>query len=282
MRKALAAWVVVAAVASGATAWAADWTSNTLDDGAWFQAQARSADGSVEVACGGRSLRGLTAESSQVRRPVLTRPGEMRLSLAAKLFVGAPPPELVRVRVNRLEYALSAARYDAPRRAFVLAVRADNPVFEALAQVNRFTVVPEDAGPIPVAKAAEMLAAVIDFCQVRWAEQEDSTPASPERTKALAFAAAQAGGDVPEIRRLEMVDLNRDGVPEAFLILGGKFCGARLCDGYVLDLSGEDAKPLGNWAIATLRPSTTMLNGWRDLEVNGSTLRYLRGRYRRD
>ncbi|MEM7742097.1 MAG: hypothetical protein AAF409_00185 [Pseudomonadota bacterium] len=261
-----------------ALAWA-EWRAETLDDGTWFQAAARSSKAEVEVACGGRSARQLSADQSRVASPILTNPGELQLSFRAKLFAGEPPPKQVKVRIDRLEYGLSEAHYDRPKGMFVLTVSADNPALNALTVARRFTVVPEDAGPIPLAGAETALSHMLDFCRERWATLRDITPESPERTKALAFAAAYAGGDIPEIRSLKLIDLNGDGAPEALMILGGKFCGARRCDGFVLDLQPEKPRAIGRWAVATIRPGITKLNGWLDLEVNGATMRYQGGEY---
>ena len=65
-------------------------------------------------------------------------------------------------------------------------------------------------------------------------------------------------------------DLNGDGTDEAIAFLRDpSFCGSAGCTIAVLDLSGPDARSIGDFIGDTMVPLPTETNGWRDLALNG-------------
>ncbi len=106
------------------------------------------------------------------------------------------------------------------------------------------------------------------------------------RAKVMAFLAveieqAKATNDQEAKISINLVDLNRDGTPEALVIVNHpNLCVVDIgCTAYVLDLTGETARSLGDLVGRRLEVANTTTAGWRDLKLNGVTMRLRNGVY---
>ncbi|OHV81793.1 hypothetical protein [Ensifer sp. LCM 4579] len=109
-------------------------------------------------------------------------------------------------------------------------------------------------------------------------------PAERDR-KIAAFIARQdemSGLSAPSGRQVstDYVDLNGDGRQEALVVLNSsQDCGAMGCPGFVLVLTGGQARSIGDFIVRDLSVQSTMTNGWKDLLLNGHRMRFLGGSY---
>lgn len=106
------------------------------------------------------------------------------------------------------------------------------------------------------------------------------------RAKVMAFAQGHAagaglplGGDAD--MAIEFVDLNEDGTPEGLVILKGmNWCGMRGCAAFVLDLSGPQARSIGDFIGTALTPLPDRTGQWRDIALDGRRVRFQGDAYR--
>jgi hypothetical protein len=91
------------------------------------------------------------------------------------------------------------------------------------------------------------------------------------RDKVVRFVNAfAAGANVqlePDVRiEISFVDLNGSGPQEALVIMRHPtWCGTRGCSAFALDLSGPDARSVGDFTAHQLSPLATASNGWHDV-----------------
>lgn len=78
-------------------------------------------------------------------------------------------------------------------------------------------------------------------------------------------AATQFDGRRPGIR-VDLVDLNGDGCPDAIVFFRSAFLGgARGCSTHVLDMGFDPPREIGGMLTCGVRPAATRTNGWLDL-----------------
>lgn len=79
---------------------------------------------------------------------------------------------------------------------------------------------------------------------------------------------------------IDLVDLNGDNFPEALVIVEGRLqCGTRGCAANVLDLSGTEARSIGDFIAFELVPAETKTNSWRDIRIGGLRQVFHDGQY---
>lgn len=70
--------------------------------------------------------------------------------------------------------------------------------------------------------------------------------------------------------RIDFVDLNGDGCPDAIVYFRSAFLGgARGCSTHVLDMGFDPPREIGGLLTCGARPATTRTNGWLDLLGEG-------------
>jgi hypothetical protein len=109
-------------------------------------------------------------------------------------------------------------------------------------------------------------------------------PAAQDKVVRFVGAFA-AGANVrldPDVRiEITFVDLNRDGAKEALVIIRDPtWCGTRGCSAFALDLSGPDARSVGDFTAHELSPLGTVSNGWHDVTLGSGRFVFDGARYR--
>ena len=81
--------------------------------------------------------------------------------------------------------------------------------------------------------------------------------------------------------RIDLVDLNGDGCPDAIVVFRSAFLGgARGCSSHILDMGLDPPKELGGALTCGLRSASSRTNGWLDLlGDSGGRWVLLEGRY---
>ncbi|MCB1354783.1 MAG: hypothetical protein KDK03_18800 [Rhodobacteraceae bacterium] len=120
-------------------------------------------------------------------------------------------------------------------------------------------------GLLPGAASAQEtpeLAAKVDAFLARELAAQAMPPA-PDRSVWRAFA-----------------DLGGTPVPEALVIVSSRWdCGTRGCAGTILDLTGPEARSIGDFIAHDFTPLESRSNGWREVDMNGALLAFDGTRY---
>lgn len=131
--------------------------------------------------------------------------------------------------------------------------------------------------PLFRATASAMALALAIACSPGPAAAQDAAA----RAKVVAFLKQDpgvAGGSRNGVK-IELVDLNGDGAPEALATVTDQtLCGTGGC-GYVLDLRGAAAKEIGSYVSDEITALTTRTNGWRDVAIGKRKVTFRNGRY---
>jgi hypothetical protein len=129
--------------------------------------------------------------------------------------------------------------------------------------------------------AGPVLALVLAGAQTPGAAQPE--PADQEKVRQFVaewMSGSGLGGSMPEIDS-QYTDLNGDGQAEAMIVLRSTYtCGARACSAFVLDLSGPEARSVGDLLAVSLDVLPTSTNGWQDISVDGRRVTFGDGHYR--
>ena len=207
---------------------------------------------------------------------------------------------------------------DGAGKVLIAGIRASDPLIKALAEGNELKVAQGRLSyALPLSGAGPAVAVFLSACgpKPRGAPQAEAAPSAASSAPAPGEAAAapQSGErserakpqplpdnaalaeaifvDKQEGRRIAgklkvtAIDLNGDGANEAIVtVTDPGWCGENGCTIFVVDLSGGQARTIGEFIGMSLTPGKGRTGEWRDLMLRGPTGQevenFVDGRYR--
>lgn len=99
------------------------------------------------------------------------------------------------------------------------------------------------------------------------------------------FASFQAAANMPSAGNVTLqrayLDLGGSAVPEALVVFNGSlFCGSRGCSAVILDMSGPQARSIGDFIAVSFTPLESRTNGYRDVAMGAAILQFDGATYR--
>lgn len=211
---------------------AQDWQVGTMDNGAWFEANARSRDRRMMLHCGGVSPRGLPLPGSD--EPILSDPGTLLLAvnllgLGGEPTQGADTRADLAVVVGSTGFRLPAAGWDwLNQMGWLQVVGVDDPLIAALAGARTIAVYSAagQVGVVSAAGAADAVRQVVRFCRERWgAVPQASPPVQSMRDAVDGYVRQVCQGDGRrEPGWLTETDFDGDGQTDYILDWMQNFC----------------------------------------------------------
>jgi hypothetical protein len=201
---------------------------------------------------------------------------------------------------------------DGAGKVIIAAIRANDPLLKALGAGTELKVAQGSASYVlPLAGAGAAVASFQAACGPKPrgtpaeaaaapaappVSAEEAKPAPAERARPQPLPANEALADAIFIDKQEgrriagklkvtAIDLNGDGANEAIVtVTDPGWCGENGCTILVVDLSGGQARTIGEFIGQSLTPGKGRTGEWRDLVLRGPTgqevQNYVDGRYR--